>query len=885
VESATGERVSGARLFSDNFENLTGNPPFRWQRRLFDRFVAADLPSALDLPTGLGKTSVMAIWLLARAQNPRLPRRLIYVVDRRVVVDQATAEAEKLRAALKTLQLAETGPLLLPRGGDLPLSTLRGKFADNREWLQDPGQPAIIVGTVDMIGSRLLFEGYGVSRRMRPYQAGMLGADTLVVLDEAHLCPPFEALLRGIAGEDSLKPRGEERRSIIPGFRLLTLSATGRTDEGDAFRLEPEDADRNTQPTVSQRYTAAKRLSLHDLESGADLAKALAERAWALGEGNSRVLVFCDSYEVALKVATDLRGRLAATEDEIEVLVGKRRVFERERLVERLTGLGFIHPAKGERPARATPAFLVATSAGEVGIDLDADHMVCDLVAFERMVQRLGRVNRRGGEGRLARIDVLCLPQEKPNAGGKDDEKARKVQARAALLAAAKALLEALPKDEGGGHNASSSALAGLKTQVGSARIAAATTPAPLHPALDRAVVDAWSLTSLPEHPGRPEPQPWLRGWVDDDEPQVQVVWRRFLPWRRGERAPVPSDVEAFFAAARPHLSEVLEAPVDRVVDMLIARAKAVLTSRKAAAEDGERGAPATPETSGTADDAEAPGTQKEPETRQGLLVLTPAREFKRLQQSQRGARREAGLGAWTVQELAELPLKGKSADRDALARLLTNATVVVSASLGGLDDNGLLSPAAAGPPTTADAPGPEEDRWAPGFRVQIANADGVKARSVDWRPALRLPLATDDEDDPQMLTVLVSRGSKGGRDGDPAISRRAQGLAEHGDWAADAAGKIADALGLSAAYRAMLVAAARAHDRGKDRPLWQNAMAGREPPPAAPTPSPPAPAIRRGCGSAPTPTGTSSARFAMPRRMRRCWLRCRRSCANWRCT
>ena len=50
--------------------------------------------------------------------------------------------------------------------------------------------------------------------------------------------------------------------------------------------------------------------------------------------------------------------------------------------------------------ARSVPVFLVATSAGEVGVDLDADHMVCDLVAWERMVQRLGRVNRRGtGQG------------------------------------------------------------------------------------------------------------------------------------------------------------------------------------------------------------------------------------------------------------------------------------------------------------------------------------------------------------------------------------------------------------------------------------------------------------------------------------------------------
>ena len=51
----------------------------------------------------LGKTSVTAIWLVARAfagekARRELPRRLIYVVDRRAAVDQATSEAQKPRA-------------------------------------------------------------------------------------------------------------------------------------------------------------------------------------------------------------------------------------------------------------------------------------------------------------------------------------------------------------------------------------------------------------------------------------------------------------------------------------------------------------------------------------------------------------------------------------------------------------------------------------------------------------------------------------------------------------------------------------------------------------------------------------------------------------------
>ena len=43
----------------------------------------------------------MAVWLLARAAGAALPRRLVYVVDRRAVVDQATEFAVQLRKALE----------------------------------------------------------------------------------------------------------------------------------------------------------------------------------------------------------------------------------------------------------------------------------------------------------------------------------------------------------------------------------------------------------------------------------------------------------------------------------------------------------------------------------------------------------------------------------------------------------------------------------------------------------------------------------------------------------------------------------------------------------------------------------------------------------------
>ena len=84
--------------FITAFTDLTGNAPLSWQRRLYrDHFATGDLPSVIDLPTGLGKTMVMAIWLIARPVAPALPRRLVYVVDRRTVVDQATDLARTLR--------------------------------------------------------------------------------------------------------------------------------------------------------------------------------------------------------------------------------------------------------------------------------------------------------------------------------------------------------------------------------------------------------------------------------------------------------------------------------------------------------------------------------------------------------------------------------------------------------------------------------------------------------------------------------------------------------------------------------------------------------------------------------------------------------------------
>ena len=54
--------------------------------------------------------------------------------------------------------------------------------------------------------------------------------------------------------------------------------------------------------------------------------------------------------------------------------------------------------------------------AGEVGVNISADHLVCDLTPFDSMAQRFGRVNRFGDGD--AQIDVVYCASRKidPNS-------------------------------------------------------------------------------------------------------------------------------------------------------------------------------------------------------------------------------------------------------------------------------------------------------------------------------------------------------------------------------------------------------------------------------------------------------------------------------------
>ena len=835
--------IRAVDTFNDQFAALSGLKPFRWQRRLFERLVEGHIPAALDLPTGLGKTSVMAIWVIARAYGARLPRRLVYVVDRRAVVDQATDEAEKLRKALEgnaehfneldedtRTQAKQTANNLRKRldfTDKLPISTLRGAHVDNREWLDDPAAPAIIVGTVDMIGSRLLFEGYGVSRKMRSYQAGLLGVDALIVLDEAHLVPPFAHLLRAIEQDASLRPNAEADRALLPHFVFLPLSATqrdsGEDKQGRApFRLEAEDW--KTDCIARRRLEAKKRLHLEQLaDKGQD--KQLAEAAWALAIKDckfSRVAIFCDrrdkkdhggglsaqgvKEEIEKLAKGDKKeGKPAVGIHPVELFVGARRVHERGGAAKRLREFGFI----GGKQPLSKPAFLVATSAGEVGVDIDADHMVSDLVAWERMVQRLGRVNRRG-EG-SADIKVFWNEPAIKNA-----RKPTKPEKRAIVAAASRTVIENLPQIDGV-FDASPGALRLLveharNDEALKAALKAATTPEPLRPALNRAFVDSWSMTSLEMHAGRPEVVPWLRGWVEE-APQTMVVWRTHLPIREsiGDwlcTSANEKEIEDFFEAAPPHQSEKLETDTYRVANWLQERGRALLKRERHLLEEVVVDEDTGPEAS-AADDiaAEEPAEQTAPQGRElrrddiVALILSSRGDY---------------ANCYSLHELAE-ERKGKS--KADFENEFSGKTLVIDARFGGMKD-GVLNSASDDPPETADA----SRKWnkKAQFRVRrVKNSEHEEG----WRFEDDFVLRRDDEGNALEWLVVEHFKDAARKEDARSISGKAQALAEHQSWTQQKAMLIAERIGLSGVKAEVLALAASLHDEGKKADRWQRAF------------------------------------------------------------
>lgn len=375
--------------FAQFFEACRGLPPYPWQSRLAQQVLANRCwPDALALPTGSGKTSAIDIALYALAVAAHegeygvYPRRIILVVDRRVLVDQAWRHGRRLLERVEAEpELAPVRDALLKLCPESPSCVrLRGACPTDPTWCRSPDQVQIVASTVDQIGSRLLLRGYGVTPRMRSVEAGIVGQDTLFLLDEAHLAGPFLETLRNLECCDPIRELDSRRY-------FVQLSATPAASESSqGFNLGADDRD---DEALGRRLRAPKILRWSEER----LEKTLLEIDAPC------VLLVANTVDTALNwyaKTTRLRAKRGkvGVNRETFLVTGRMRPLDRGKILDNVE----------QRLDNREPTLVVATQCVEVGVDWDFDAMISECASWDALVQRAGRVNRRG-----ERDDAECI--------------------------------------------------------------------------------------------------------------------------------------------------------------------------------------------------------------------------------------------------------------------------------------------------------------------------------------------------------------------------------------------------------------------------------------------------------------------------------------------
>ncbi len=383
--------------FNKFFSALHGRPPFAWQTRLADEVARDGWPDTIDLPTASGKTACLEVAMYEIARTGHGPRRIFYVVDRRVVVNAAYERtktiAEKLKMAVDG-ELRAVADALRMAGGDsfepLRVVELRGGIYRDPSWIASPLQPTIIATTVDQVGSRLLFRGYGESPSTQPIHAAMVANDSLVLLDEAHCSRAFSQTMSAI---EKYRAEWSSEGLNLP-FRYVEMTATPSRSSGRVFRLSDDD---RTGP-LRKRILAPKPVLLQKADKPAKLA-ALAQNS---ATGNvKRVAVMVNRVAAAREIADELARRGSS----VELLIGRMRPLDRDDQLARLEPLRSGTPRQATEPA----SFIVSTQTLEVGADLDFDAIVSECASIDSLLQRFGRLDRLGELEGAARGAVVAL--------------------------------------------------------------------------------------------------------------------------------------------------------------------------------------------------------------------------------------------------------------------------------------------------------------------------------------------------------------------------------------------------------------------------------------------------------------------------------------------
>ena len=394
--------VSTVTSFEQFFSSGTGYEPFPYQKRLAE----ASWPDVLDVPTGLGKTAAITLaWAWKRGfrpngqrvqADPSTPGRLVWCLPMRTLVEQTYENVRQWLAHLDWL--ARDG-----KSDGVSLHVLMGGEDDLTSWTHRPDNEQILVGTQDMLLSRALMRGYGMSRYQWPVHFALLHNDALWVFDEVQLMgsglstsTQLEAFRRSFdtaapsrslwvsatlheSWLDSIDFRSQRRS----GLKRCTLSNADRANERARRRLDAP-------KTLAQARTALEAETAK--AQGKAYIEALAAEILSAHVRGELTLVILNRVDRAQALY-----RALVRSDGADCLLLHARFRPRERcaIEQRL-----------RESVGIAGRIVVATQAVEAGVDIDSRTLFTELAPWPSLVQRFGRCNRAG---RFEQTDIYWV--------------------------------------------------------------------------------------------------------------------------------------------------------------------------------------------------------------------------------------------------------------------------------------------------------------------------------------------------------------------------------------------------------------------------------------------------------------------------------------------
>lgn len=366
---------SQATAYSDWFEKATGWAPYAYQRQLAE---AATTPSILAVPTGCGKTqAVLGAWRYQRERGVG-PRRLVYALPIRTLVEQTRNVALAMRERLELSP--EQLPIHVLMGGEEP---------PEGDWRLRPEVDQILIGTIDLLLSRALNRGYGEGRFSWPVSFGLLNSDCRWVFDEVQLMGPARTTSAQLDGLRAALGTALPCESIW-------VSATVEAEELQTVD-RPTAGTKMTLPASDRKGSLRKRLDAVKILDRADSSKVepkLRPRSIALlaaerHRPGTLTLVVLNDVNTAQRVFTALNAQQGGDGHAKTVLLHSRfRPGDRAA-----------HMADVLAPPGEAGTIVVSTQVIEAGIDLSARTLLTETAPFSSIVQRLGRCNRAGEHG------------------------------------------------------------------------------------------------------------------------------------------------------------------------------------------------------------------------------------------------------------------------------------------------------------------------------------------------------------------------------------------------------------------------------------------------------------------------------------------------------